>query len=265
MSELTPAPVPSDRYAEAVRARRAELGSARAELATGHRGELRAALALARLAATAELVAEVARLGRQAQAYLDRCSRRERCRFPVLMLAAVDDLQHWMSGRRLATVRAATRRVARRRGVPIEPGWPAAGERHPAPKPTSPGPAGSLWSGVVRGWRVALLPAAALPLVGLPVVAGSSTILIAVVLGIVAAAVVGNHHAAVADRARLRRWCDEILIAVRADGEAALAGLLIQLEQTAGTDLDTAVARLRAEVDAEIAAIASAPSEVAGG
>lgn len=242
-----------DRYAEAVLARRAELRVVRSELTGGHRGALRSTLALARLGVAAEFGAELTRLAGQARTYLDGAAAPDRARFPILMLDAVEHLQRWASARRTATVCAAAGRVAARCGVQIEPGCRPNDEPHRPPPPPRPGR--WWWPGVVGGWRAALLPAAALPVLGLPMVAGSTPVLLAIGLGIVTAALVGGHYAATADRARLRAWCDELLAAVRVHSEAALARLLIQVEQAAGAQLDAAVARRRAEVDAELGAL----------
>lgn len=249
------------RYADAVRARRAELRAALAEPVGGHRGELRSALALARLSATAETATELTQLTGWAQTYLERSGRADRTRFPAELHSAVDALHQRVSRRRQATVRVAARRVARRRGVPIDPGWPAmegVGQRQWPPPPVR---TGSLWAGGAGGWRTALLPVAVLPAVGLPVAAGSPAVAVALGGGTVALACL--HHAAAADRARLRSWSAEVLTTVRTELDAGLARLLIHVEQAAGEDLDAALARHRAELEAELAALVPAPRPAA--
>lgn len=253
----------ADRYADAVRARRAELRTARDALAGGHRAELRTALALARLGAAEQLAVATAHLQGEARSYLDRCGRRDRRRFPGLLLHAVDGLRDRAGERHEAAVGAAARRIAAHRGLRIEPGSPAGAARQSSFRAPSPDPAVSRWTALAGGWRMALLPAAALPFVGLPV-ATAPALLGATGLGVAAAVVVGGHYTAAADRVRLRRWSDDVLAAVRADVDAALARLLIRVEQAAGAELDAAVARRRVEVDAELAVLLPAARRTTG-
>jgi hypothetical protein len=246
-----------DRYAEAVRARRAELRDLRDGLTGGHRAELRSALAVARLTLAEELATEVRRLGRQARAYLQRCGRRDRARFPGLLLAAADELRTWAAQRREQAVGAAVRQVAARRDVRLGRPWPAPGEHTAPPRLPTPDPGGPSWLPIAGGWRAALLPAASLPLVGLPV-ATPAVVAATAAVGIGAAVLVGGHQSSSTDRLRLRRWCDDVLVSVRADGDAALARLLIRAEQAAA-ELDAAVATRRREIEAELARLAPAP------
>lgn len=254
-----PPPGTSARYAEAVRARRAELRAAPVR-AADHRSELRGVLAVARLAAAAQVATEIGRLQAQAREVVDHARRTDRIRFPALLAAAVEELRRWSAARHGAVVHAAARRVAGRYGLALGPlpGEPPGELRLPAPDP-APSPL----AGIAGGWRTALLPAAALPLLGLPV-AGELAAVAAVGLGAVAAAAVGLHGAAGADRRRLHRWCHEVLAVVRADADAALARLLVRTEQVAGAELDGAVGRRRAAVEAELAELAPA-REVSGG
>lgn len=253
-----PATARPDRYADAVRARRAELRAARDAL-PGHRAELHTALALARLAATEELAAELARFGVQARAYLDRSGRRERDRFPTLVLDAAGDLRRWAAAHRDVTVRSAARRVAFRRGLAVEvpAADPPGAWRPPAPEPARPP-----WSLLASGCRTALLPAAGLPLLGLPVTSPSA-VAGATGLGVAAVLLAAAHHVAAADRLRLRRWCDGMVAALRADSDTALARLLLATEQAAGAAIEVAAIRRRAEVDGELARLAprSGPAE----
>jgi hypothetical protein len=245
---------PPDRYADAVRARRAELRAGRDALA-GHRAELRTALALARLAVTEEFAAELGRLGGQARVHLGRCGPGDRARFPTVLLSAVDDLRRWAAAHRDATVRSAALRVAARRGLDIEipRGCPPGPFRPPPAEPARPG-----WVGAVSGWRAALIPAALLPLLGLPVTTPSA-VAGATGLGIAVAVLAGGQHLAAADRLRLRHWSESVLAAARAEADAALARLLLGTEQGAGAALDAAVACRRGKVEAELARLAPRP------
>ncbi|MGD9525294.1 hypothetical protein [Pseudonocardia sp.] len=252
----TPVPTPEvpDRYADAVRARRAELRAARDRLAGVHR-DLRSALTIARLGASAEFADATGRLAAEARAFLKAAERRERARFPAVLLDAAERLRAWAAPRRAGTVRAAARRVATRRGIPVGAAWPVLADDPPRPLPapaTEPG--GSPWSSIAGGWRAALLPAATLPLTGLSV-ASPGAVVATSALGLGAAVLVGGHQSATAERARLRRWSDEVLLAVRADGDAALARMVLRIEQAAG-ELDAAIAAARAGIDAELAELA---------
>ncbi|MGQ0573752.1 MAG: hypothetical protein ACT4RN_06040 [Pseudonocardia sp.] len=242
-----PAP-PPDRYADAVCARRAELRAARDVLA-GLRAELRTALALARLGTTDELAAALDRLGREAGAHLDRGGHRERVRFPSMLLGAVEDLRGWAAERRHAAVGSAVARVAARRGIAVTPVRPAVSAPFAAPDAAARPPA---WTGIAGGWRTALLPAAALPLLGLPVVTPNA-VLGATCLGTAAAVLVAGRHHAAADRVRLRRWCEAVLAAVRTDADALLARSLLRAEQAGGAELDARVGRRRIAIEAELA------------
>lgn len=263
MPAIAAVPPPPDRYADAVRARRAELRAARDDLSGGHRAELRSALALARLAAEEELSTAVRSLAGQVRDHLEAAGRRDRARFGVALLGAVEELRRWAADRRNAHVRSAARRVASRRGVRVDRAWPPAPEppgpfRAPRPEPAAP-----RWAPIAGGWRTALLPAASLPLVGLPV-ASPPAVLATAAVGVAVAVTVGGHQVASADRLRLRRWSEDVLAAVRTDGDAALARLLIHIEQATG-ELDAAVTLRRAQVEAELASLAPAPLAEAPG
>ncbi|MGE3286445.1 MAG: hypothetical protein AB7J32_10125 [Pseudonocardia sp.] len=249
-----PTPEIPDRYADAVRARRAELRAARDGLAGVHR-DLRSALTIARLSASTELADATGRLATEARAFLKVAERRERARFPAVLLDGVDQLRAWAAPRREAAVRAAARRVAARRGVLVDAAWPALADDPPRPLPAVGGdPGRSPWSSIAGGWRAALLPAATLPLTGLSV-ASPGAVVATTALGLGVAVLVGGHQAATAERVGLRRWSDEVLLAVRADGDAALARMVLRVEQ-AGSTLEAAVAARRADVEAELAELA---------
>lgn len=248
---------PVDRYADAVRARRAELRAARTDLTGNHRAELRAALVAVRLAAQAELADALAALAAQTHAHLRGCDRRGRAAFPPLLVGAATALREHAAGRRTAAVRVAARRVAARRGITLDAAWPPLAEigARPLRLPDAE-PGASPWTWISGGWRAALLPAASLPLVGLSVASPAAVVATAAV-GTGAAVLVGGHQAASGERSRLQRWAEEVLRAVRADGDAALARALLRVEG-AGAVLDGAVAARRAEVDAALAELAPA-------
>lgn len=253
IQQVAPSQLP-DRYADAVRARRAELRAARDGLAGLHR-DLRSALTIVRLAACAELADAAAHLGVEAGAYL-RCSgRQERARFPAALLDGAERLRAWAGPRREGAVRAAARRVATRRGIPLDAAWPVLGDDPVRPLRVAPAELGrTTWSSISSGWRAALLPAASLPLTGLPI-ASPGAVVATTAVGLGAAVLVGGHQSATAERARLRRWTDEVLLAVRADGEAALARLVLRVEQAAA-ELESAVATRRGRLETELAELA---------
>ena len=124
---------------------------------------------------------------------------------------------------------------------------------------------GALLAGATGGtWRLALLPVAVLPAVGLPAVGGRAVL--APALGIALALLVATTRAqrVAADRARLRRWVDEVTAAVRAALGTELARRLIDVERVAGAELDELVARRLALVEAELRALAPAEQRGTG-
>ena len=171
----------------------------------------------------------------------------------------------------IATVLPAVRCVATLRGLPPPVSWPA--ERAPAdpvtmllrrpptvtlPAPDpSPGAVRALVAGATEGsWRLALLPAAALPAIGLPALAGRSTVPLALGLGLALLLVGTRARRIAADRARLRRWGVEVTATVRGVLETELARRLLEVERRAGAELDDAANRRRAEVEAELRVLA---------
>src|SRR5690349_15460978 len=70
-----PLPARPDRYADAVRSRRAELRETRALLLGGHRAELRSCLAGCRVSASAELATVLADFGRELRHHADRADK----------------------------------------------------------------------------------------------------------------------------------------------------------------------------------------------
>jgi len=264
-----PVPAPADRYADAVRARRAELRGARALLLGGHRAELRSGLAAGRLTASAELAASLAALDRELRHHTDRADRVGRAALPDRATAAVDRLAVGTGERWAAAVLPAVRRVAGVRRLPVPWLVPTGGDplaamlsrppEVPLPPPDPPpGAVRALLTGATEGtWRLALLPAAVLPAVGLPALGGRSVLPLAVGLGL--ALLVGAVRArrVAADRARLRRWGADVVAAVRGALETELARRLIELERLVGAELDDAVTRRRDAVDGELRALAA--------
>ncbi|MFC5996062.1 hypothetical protein ACFQE5_17795 [Pseudonocardia hispaniensis] len=243
-----------DRYAEAVRSRRAELRAHQLILAGGHRAEIRTACGQARLAVAAEVAGMAAELARQAEDYLNGADRAARQRFPALLTVAVEEAGARLRERVAALALPALRRVAARRGVPAA--WTSlcgtAPERPaglPGPEPP-PGRARLLAPGAGGYWRLALLPAATVPLLGPSLGIGLA------LLGIVLA--VWQRWVA-AERARLRRWSADVLAAARARFDAELGQVLLDLELRAGALLDAAVTTRRAQIEAELRALAPAP------
>jgi hypothetical protein len=272
-----------DRYADAVRARRAELRGERALLLGGHRAELRSCLAAGRLAASAELSAALAGLGRELRHHADTADGAGRAALPALTGAAVRRLAAHASDGWAAAVLPGVRRLAAVRRAP----WPAVDgpgpgsrardpvaavlARRPSPVPLpAPGPPPGavrvLSAGAAGGtWRLALLPAAVLPAIGLPALGGRSALPLALGVGLALLAVAARAHGVAADRARLRNWGTEVLAAVRSTLETELAYRFLELERVAGAELDDAVARRRAAVDAELRALAPEPEESLSG
>ncbi|MBL8926062.1 MAG: hypothetical protein JNM77_07460 [Pseudonocardia sp.] len=267
MPEPRPGDPPEpDRYADAVRARRTELRGVRALLLGGHRVEMRHCLTASRLVAVAELTAALSVLGRELRHHAARADRAGRAALPALAEAAVGRLVDRVVMRWAAVVLPGLRRVA----SPLAPD--AVPFLHPVvtvftrrPSITVPGPEppqralGALVAGATGGtWRLAVLPVAVLPAVGLPAVGGRAVL--APALGIALALVVATTRAqrVAADRARLRRWADEVTAAVRAALGTELARLLIDVERVAGAELDELVAGRLALVEAELRALAPA-------
>lgn len=254
-----------DRYVDAVRARRAELRAQRDQLTGDHRAELRSALALSRLGAGAATGAALADLGREARALTEVVDRTTRQQIPAQLAAALDDAAAALHTGWASELRPALRRIATERALDTEPGWP----RLPAPRPLTatppPDPIGvarSLLAGAADGaalWRLALFPLAGLPLLGLPALGGPALAPLAAGTGVAAIAVAARSRRSAAERVRLRRHVDDVLAAARVALDADLGRHLIELERTVGAVLDLAVARRRAEVDAELLLLAPDP------
>jgi hypothetical protein len=261
-----------DRYGDAVRARRAELRSSRQLVAGGHRAELRSCLALSRLAAVADAAASLADLRREATAHVAGGDRRARERLPVQLAAAVQDIALAVHAGWLAALRPALRRIATERRLAMDPGWP----RLPAPRPRGAadlppepvGPARSLLARAVDGaalWRLALFPLAVLPLLGLPALGGPAFAPLAVCLGLAAVAVAANARRRAAERARLRRYAEDVIATAAAAIDNDLDRRLVELERTVGAALDAAVLRRRSAIDSELALLAADRTAEASG
>ncbi|MHA6797208.1 hypothetical protein ACVGVM_27390 [Pseudonocardia bannensis] len=262
-----------DRYADAVRSRRGELRAERLRLIGGHRAEIRTSLALTRLVVAAELAATMAALGREIREHVVRADRAGRRRLPGLVAAAVDraeaELERAVAGVALPSVR----RIAAERSVLADltvAGITPSGTRPrvsatlPVPEP----PVGALRALLLAGssggaWRLAVLPVAGLPVLGLPALGGVAVLPLAAALGLVALAATAWARWVAADRARLGRWTAEALAVARSGLEAELGRRLLDLEQRAGAALDVAVARRRADVDAELRGLAPVREEAA--
>ncbi len=257
-----------DRYADAVRARRTELRALRELLAGGHRAELRTELATVKVAVAAQLGAALTAVAREFRGQVERADRRTRAVLPELLLAEVEDALARERHAGLAAADAAVRRTAAARSVPFDARWPVGGRgsprrRLPEPPPLQPPPGATraLLVAVAGSWRLALIPLAALPVVG---IAGPALLLLAVGTGVAAVVAVGRARAIAHERARLRQWADEVLAGARARADAELVAAFLELERAAGADLDAAVARRRGEVEAELAALATLGAEACG-
>jgi hypothetical protein len=260
-------PVP-DRYADAVRARRAELREARGLLLGGHRVELRHCVTASRLAASAELGEALAGLARELRHHVARADRAGRAALPAQARAAVGRLVDRVVVGWGVALLARLRCVGASRCPPGTPLWPAGAAdpvvelvlRRPTvalPGPDPPvGAARSLLVGVTGGtWRLALLPVAALPAVGLPAFGGFTVLPPALGIGTALLVAAARAHRVAADRVRLRRWADEVVAAVRAALDTEMARRAIEVERVAAAELDALVARRLEGVDAELRAL----------
>jgi hypothetical protein len=254
-----------DRYADAVRARRTELRALRARLVGGHRDELRSALALSRLAGSAEITAALAELGADAAAHLEGADRADRRRFAARLGRAIADTADRLHARWAADLRPALLRIAHERSLPVRPGWPSLPDL-PTPsdrsRPEPPPPVGRLRSaltGAAQGaalWRLLLVPLLALPIWGLPAVGGRPLVPLAAGTGIAVIAAAARSRCMAAERLRWRRYADDVLAAARLRWEADLGRRLIEVEIALVGGLDAAVRQRRAEIEDELARLA---------
>jgi hypothetical protein len=248
----------ADRYADAVRARRAELRAERGALTGSHRPELRGELALARLAVTTAVTSGARALAREAHERVDTGDRRARRELPAQVDAAIEQLSGEIATMLERAVGPVLRRAAGARGVATAPGWPAVPAAQPPELPGWPRRRplfARLLDGTAAGlaaWRLLLVPVAAIPVLGLPIVAGPALLPLAV--GLVAAGVVAAVRARLvaADRALLHRGVDESVTSARIAVEGDVTRRLMELEHAAGMELDRAVDARRAVVEDEL-------------
>lgn len=247
-----------DRYGDAVRSRRAELKAQRALLTGGHRAELRSCLALSRLTATGAMATTLAELVAEAHAHAEATGRGSRAQLPELVVAALAETAASVHAEWSAAVGPGLRRIATTRLLALPAAWPRLPDPEPLDLPPAPRNARRSWApgDSIALWRLALLPAAALPVLGAPAPAGPALAPLAVGIGLTVAVVAVRARCATADRAWLRRHIDELVAAARAGMDADLGRRLVELERTAGVDLDAAVLARRSVVDAELHALA---------
>jgi hypothetical protein len=262
-----------DRYADAVRARRTELRALRARLVGGHRDELRSALALSRLAGSAEITAALAGLAAEAAAHLEVADRADRRRFAARLGQAVEETADRLHARWAADLRPALLRIARARSLPVRPGWPSLPDpRAPSvpARPDPPPPIGRLRSavaGAAQGaalWRLLLVPLLALPICGLPAVGGRPLVPLAAGTGIAVITAAARSRCVAAERLRWRRYADDVLATARLRWEADLGRRLIEVEVAVAGGLDAAVRQRRAEIEDELSRLAPVTGALAG-
>jgi hypothetical protein len=246
----------TDRYADAVRARRAELRADLATLTGSHRAELRSELALARLA-TAEIASTaLQQLAREARVRIGTADRAGRARVPADVGAAVTAIAAAVDDELTGELAPALRRTAGSRALALPDGWPALPAARPPVvddafvRPRTPLLAGTMES--ITVWRTALVPIAALPLLGLPVLGGPALAPLAIGLAVAGFVVAVRHRRGLAERMALQRVTDEALAIARTRLDADTGRRLLELERSAGADLDRAVLRRRADVDHEL-------------
>ncbi|MDT7703102.1 MAG: hypothetical protein QOJ30_5427 [Pseudonocardiales bacterium] len=250
----------NDRHAAAVRTRQGELRAERAALGGGHRAESRSALALARLDLATALRAEVLGLRADAGRRIARTGGRGRARLPEVLGAALTEAAARLERRVRARALPPLRALAGGLGLDpalVDPGSPP----EPPPVRLPPPPALPGWPHLLLragpgAWRPLL--AAALPLLGLPVLPLTGLrALLPLLMGLSVAAVAGTIVAqrAAADRTRWGGWVAEALEGFGAAYDTVVGRRLIEVERRVGTALDAAVAARRAEVVAELQAL----------
>jgi hypothetical protein len=250
-----------DRYGNAVRARRVELRAEQGPLSGTHRAELRAEIGLARIRAADATAAALAALAREARSHAGHPDRTVRRSLPARLPAALDDVAAQVHAGILAALAPALRRIAAARRLDLGPRWPAL----PLPRPplmdgAPPGPARApRLAGAAEGlavWRVALVVLAAMPVVGLPVLGGPGLAPVAVGLGAAAVALAVHVRRIGVERAVLQRQVDAVLAQARAALRVDVERMLLELERSAAAELDAAVERRRAAVEAELLLLA---------
>lgn len=256
----------SDRYADAVRARRAELRAERAALAGAHRVELRTELALARLAVTDLVAAALRQLAREARARIATADRAGRDRMPADIAIAVAALAAAVDAELSGELAPALRRIAGVRALEMPEGWPAVpAARPPVVDDAFARPRTPLLTGALEGitvWRTALVPIAALPLLGLPVLGGPALAPLAIGAAAAALVVAVRHRRAQVERTALARAAEEAVATARALLDADTGRRILELERSAGAELDHAVLSRRAVVEAELRELSPVGSDV---
>jgi hypothetical protein len=256
----------TDRYADAVRARRAELRAERAALAGSHRVELRTELALARLAVTDLVATALRQLTRETRDRVACADRVGRERIPADVATAVAALAAVVDAELSGELAPALRRIAGSRALEMPDGWPAVPNgRPPLVDDAFAHPRTPLLAGALEGitvWRTALVPVAALPLLGLPVLGGPALAPLAIGTATAALVVAVRHRRAQVERAALARAVDEAVATARALLDADTGRRLLELERSAGAELDHAVLRRRAVVEAELRELSPVGSDV---
>ncbi len=248
---------PPDRYVQAVLARRAELRELRGRAAGGHRTALRDALACAMAETAAAADAARAELRREAAAHVAGPAPRA---LVTLLPAAVHAVEEHVRERWTGAAGAAVRRTAAERGLRVPAGWPSVPPLPPTVLPAPPpraGPGVALADPTV--WRFAALPLVLVPSVVALGWATAGPGLLFPVAGAALLALVGlvRWRRAAAERARMRRWVDEVLAAARCDTARAAT----VLAAAAGSHLDVALDRHRSALEFELTLLTTGPSD----
>ncbi|WP_232661318.1 hypothetical protein [Pseudonocardia sp. TRM90224] len=247
-----------DRFADAVRARRAELRAERALLAGSHRAELRNELALSKVEASATAEAAFGRLTREVRQHLDAAGRRHLRALPTLVAEALAAMGVATGGAWAAALRPALRRIAARRSLALPPGWPHLPEHRIGVAPPEPEPARPTLAllvgaaGGVTASRAVVLPLVLLPLAGLPAIGGAGLLPLGAGAAVAGAVVALRSHGTSLRRAALRRAVDDALVAARTALDNDLARRLLEVERTVGVELDAAAAARLAVLDREL-------------
>lgn len=247
-----------DRYADAVRARRAELRAQHLRLRGGHRTELRNVLALAKIAAVRQAASELAALAREARRAVEQAGRADRRALPGHVANAVDAIAERVMRQWEGEALPAIRRIATERGLPVHHVEPVAAlSRATRPVVSLPAvePPERMLRAVLSGpgwWRIALVPAA-----GVPVLGGADPLVTLVCSAVLVAVALWLSRVA-ADRERLRRWVVDVVAAARTALDAEIGRRALELEQVVGAHLDVAIDRQRAAVEAELRLLAAA-------
>lgn len=243
-----------DRYADAVRARRAELRAMQATLRT-YPVELRGRLTLARLAAERAAGTAVDELAGEAAAHVTAGTPH----LPAAVDAAAGAVLAEVHAGWAAAVRPALRRIAAERGWVPEPAWPRLPAPHrPVPARPAPAPPGGLLTRLGEGaalGRLALLPLAVSP----ALVGGRALVPLAAGTGLAALGVAVAAHRGAVRRQRLHRHVEHTLAGLRTGVARELTRWTVETERTAGHTLDTELTRIATDLDRELRLLAPVP------